>query len=95
MAATYFARIDVMLKPLVNDPQGLAVRDGLHTLGFEGVRTVRVGKRLEVTLDADDEAAAERAVREMCERLLANQVIEDFRFEVSEVEVSEAAAAEA
>ena len=95
MAATYFARIDVMLKPLVNDPQGLAVRDGLHTLGFEGVQTVRVGKHLEVTLDADDEAAAERAVREMCERLLANQVIEDFRFAVSEVEVSEAAAAEA
>ncbi len=45
----YRARIDVMLKPLVNDPQGLAVRDGLQTLGFEGVATVRVGKHIEVT----------------------------------------------
>ncbi len=89
-AATYFARIDVMLKPLVNDPQGLAVRDGLHTLGFEGVQTVRVGKHLEVTLEADDQAAAERAVHEMCERLLANQVIEDFGFEVSEAAAAEA-----
>ena len=90
MAATYFARIDVMLKPLVNDPQGLVVHDGLHTLGFEGVQTVRVGKRIEVTLEADDEADAERAVREMCERLLANPVIEDFRFEVSEAAAAEA-----
>ena len=89
-AVTYFARIDVMLKPLVNDPQGLAVRDGLHTLGFEGVQTVRVGKHLEVTLEAADEAAAEQAVREMCERLLANQVIEDFGFEVSEAAAAEA-----
>ncbi len=82
---TYQARINVMLKPLVNDPQGLAVRDGLHTLGFEGVSTVRVGKRIEVTLEAADAAAAEAAIRSMCEQLLANPVIEDFRFEVGEV----------
>ncbi len=48
----YRARIDVMLKPLVNDPQGLAVRDGLHTLGFGGVSMVRVGKHIEVTIAA-------------------------------------------
>jgi phosphoribosylformylglycinamidine synthase len=83
--AEYLARIDVMLKPLVNDPQGLAVRDGLHTLGFAGVRTVRVGKRIEVTVEAATQAEAEASVRAMCERLLANPVIEDFRFEVSEV----------
>ncbi|MBX7110590.1 MAG: phosphoribosylformylglycinamidine synthase subunit PurS [Dehalococcoidia bacterium] len=82
---TFQARINVMLKPLVNDPQGLAVRDGLHTLGFEGVSTVRVGKRIEVTLEASDAAAAESAIRSMCEQLLANPVIEDFRFEVGEV----------
>lgn len=81
----YRARIDVMLKPLVNDPQGLAVRDGLHTLGFDGVQTVRVGKRIEVTVAADSEAAAEASIRAMCEQLLANPVIEDFTFEVSEV----------
>ena len=54
----YRARINVMLKPLVNDPQGLAVRDGLHTLGFAGVQTVRVGKRIEVTVTADTQPAA-------------------------------------
>lgn len=79
----YLARIDVMLKPLVNDPQGLAVRDGLHTLGHAGVRTVRVGKHIEIAVEAPDAAAAETAVRAMCEQLLANPVIEDFRFEVS------------
>ncbi|MGD9935618.1 MAG: phosphoribosylformylglycinamidine synthase subunit PurS [Dehalococcoidia bacterium] len=82
---TFQARINVMLKPLVNDPQGLAVRDGLHTLGFEGVSAVRVGKRIEVTLEASDAGAAEAAIRSMCEQLLANPVIEDFRFEVGEV----------
>ncbi|MFN8584975.1 MAG: phosphoribosylformylglycinamidine synthase subunit PurS [Dehalococcoidia bacterium] len=82
---TFQARINVMLKPLVNDPQGLAVRDGLHTLGFEGVSTVRVGKRIEVTLEASDATAAEAAIRAMCELLLANPVIEDFRYEVGEV----------
>ena len=81
----YLARIDVMLKPLVNDPQGLAVRDGLQTLGHGSVRTVRVGKRIEVTLDATSQADAEASVRTMCEQLLANPVIEQFTFDVSEV----------
>ncbi len=81
----YLARIDVMLKPLVNDPQGLAVRDGLHTLGHAGVRTVRVGKRIEVTIDAASQADAEASVRAMCEQLLANPVIEQFTYDVTEV----------
>ena len=80
----YSARIDVMLKPLVNDPQGLAVRDGLHTLGFSGVHTVRVGKHIEVTVAAESQAAAEQAIRSTCEQLLANPIIEEFKFEVSE-----------
>ena len=84
MAGAFVARIDVMLKPLVNDPQGLAVADGLRNLGFEGVQEVRVGKRIEVTIEAADAAAAEAAAREMCERLLANPVIEDFALEVAE-----------
>ena len=82
--ATYLALINVMLKPLVNDPQGLAVRDGLHTLGFEGVTAVRVGKRIEVTVDASNSDEAEQQVRAMCERLLANPVIEQFSFELTE-----------
>ena len=78
----WLARIGVMLKPAVNDPQGLAVAGGLRDLGYGGVRGVRVGKRIEVTLDAPDRAAAEDATRGMCERLLANPVIEDFAFGV-------------
>lgn len=81
---SYLVRIDVMLKPLVNDPQGLAVRDGLSELGFAGVESVRVGKHIEVVLDAADTAAAEDAARRMCEQLLANQVIETFSFTVTE-----------
>ncbi|MBT5772906.1 MAG: phosphoribosylformylglycinamidine synthase subunit PurS [Dehalococcoidia bacterium] len=83
--ATYLASIDVMLKPLVNDPQGLAVHDGLGHLGFDGVQKVRVGKRIEVTLEAADSSAAETAVTEICQKLLANPVIEDFSFELAEV----------
>ena len=83
--ATYLASIDVMLKPLVNDPQGLAVLDGLGHLGFAGVQKVRVGKRIEVTVDAADSDAAESAVTEMCQKLLANPVIENFSFELAEV----------
>lgn len=82
--AAYLVRIDVMLKPLVNDPQGLAVRDGLRELGFAGVEAVRVGKHIEVTLDSADAAAAEDATRRMCDQLLANQVIETFSFTVIE-----------
>jgi len=81
---TFLARIDVMLKPLVNDPQGLAVRDGLHELGFGGVQRVRVGKHIDVTIEAADAASAEASVRAMCEKLLANPVIESFSLEVAE-----------
>lgn len=84
MPTTFLVRIDVMLKPLVNDPQGLAVRDGLHELGFGDVRGVRVGKHVEVTLEAADAPAAEASARSMCEKLLANPVIESFSFEVAE-----------
>ena len=82
--SSYFAEVSVMLKPLVNDPQGLAVRDGLHNLGFAGVQQVRVGKRIEITIEAASMNAAEQAVRAMCDKLLANPVIESFEFEVRE-----------
>ncbi len=82
---SYLAHINVLLRPLVNDPQGLVVRDGLHALGFAGVTAVRVGKRIEVTLDAASKTSAEEEVAQMCDRLLANAVIEDFQYEVTEV----------
>jgi phosphoribosylformylglycinamidine synthase len=60
------------------DPQGKAVTDALHTLGFVSVFSVHVGRHLVVELEARDEAAAHTQAREMCERLLANPVTEDF-----------------
>ena len=74
------ARVFVSLKPVVNDPQGLSIRGGLRQMGYEGVEAVRAGKFLELTLRAETRAEAERLVKEMCRRLLANPVIEDFRF---------------
>lgn len=81
----YLARVYVTLKPTVNDPQGLTIRGGLHSLGFAEVDSVRAGKYLELRLDAPDRAAAEAQLTEMCRKLLANPVIEDFRFEIDDL----------
>ncbi|MBI4235982.1 MAG: phosphoribosylformylglycinamidine synthase subunit PurS [Chloroflexi bacterium] len=80
----YLARIYVTPKPGVNDPQGLAILGGLHNLGYGAVQRVRAGKYLEVRLDGASVAEAEAKVREMCQRLLANPVIEEFRVDVEE-----------
>ena len=80
----FLARVYVTLKPTVNDPQGLTIRGGLHSLGFESVQDVRAGKYIEITLDAEDESEADAQVTEMCRKLLANPVIEDFRFELGQ-----------
>ena len=76
------ARIWVTLKPGVLDPQGKAIAGALDSLGFSGVEEVRQGKYLEVRLDALDEAQAREDVARMCEELLANTVIETYRFEL-------------
>lgn len=81
----FLARVYVTLKPVVNDPQGLTIRGGLHSLGFESVESVRAGKYLELKLDGADRAAAEAQVMDMCRKLLANPVIEDFRYEIEDV----------
>jgi phosphoribosylformylglycinamidine synthase len=78
----WLARIHVTLKPVVLDPQGDAVLDGLHQLGFGNVSSVRVGKYLEVRLAAENADAAREAVRLMCDRLLANPVIERYDYTV-------------
>ena len=77
------AIVTIMPKEGVLDPQGEAVRAALGTLGFEGVAGVRQGKLLELDLDGTDRAAAEASLREMCERLLANTVIESYRIEIA------------
>jgi phosphoribosylformylglycinamidine synthase subunit PurS len=76
------ARVIVMPKPVVNDPQGVTVRQGLATLGFAEVSDVRVGKYIEVRLEAGSEREARERVDAMCRQLLANHVIEDYRFEI-------------
>lgn len=84
------AEIHVTLKRTVNDPQGLTVKGGLHQLGFGGVDAVRAGKYVEVWLDADDQAAAESQIDAMCDKLLANPVIEDYRYEVQAAQKAQA-----
>jgi len=76
------ARIVVTPKPVVNDPQGITVRQGLATLGFREVSNVRVGKYIEVSLEGNNEQEARKRVEAMCKQLLANHVIEDYRFEI-------------
>ena len=72
------ARIDVMLKKGVLDPQGAAVRHALGTMGFEGIEAVRQGKVIEIELAETDKAKAQASVQNMCEKLLANTVIESY-----------------
>jgi len=76
------ARVVVMLKQGVLDPQGEAVRAALGALGFAGVEAVRQGKLIEIDLAATDRAAAEAEVRAMCDKLLANTVIERYAVEI-------------
>ena len=77
------ARVYVMLKTGVLDPQGEAVRHALGALGFDGVAGVRQGKVIELVLTTTDKTAAESEVKEMCEKLLANTVIESYQIELS------------
>lgn len=72
------ARVHVRRKPAVLDPQGKAIRRACESLGFAAVRDVRQDKLFEIDLDAADEATARRLVAEICEKLLANPVIEDW-----------------
>lgn len=76
------ARIYVTLKSGILDPQGRTIRQSLETLGFHHVADVRVGKFLEIELDQDDSAQAEEQLKAMCETLLANTVIEEYRYEL-------------
>lgn len=75
------AIVNVFLKEGVLDPQGKAAHHALDSLGFEGVKDVRIGKQIVLQLDTDKEKA-EQEVKEMCETLLANTVIEDYNIEI-------------
>ena len=79
------AEIFVSLKPTVSDPQGLTISSGLKRLGFSDIQDVRAGKYFEVTFDAESEEEAKNSLDEMCSKLLSNPVIEDYRFQISEI----------
>lgn len=78
----FLATVRVTLKPTVNDPQGLTIARALGTLGFDSVDGVRAGKFIEIMLDESDSETAEKQVAEMCEKLLANPVIERYNFDL-------------
>ena len=71
----------VSLRPVINDPQGLSVRAGLRSLGFDGVQSARVGKLISLQVEAADAESCRDAVGEMCRKLLCNPVIEDWRID--------------
>jgi phosphoribosylformylglycinamidine synthase len=75
------ARVFVTLKKSVLDPQGLAVKQALDHMNVVGVQDVRIGKMIELTLDPA-KPAGEKEIKDMCEKLLANTVIEDYRYEI-------------
>ncbi|MDO8295147.1 MAG: phosphoribosylformylglycinamidine synthase subunit PurS [Caulobacter sp.] len=77
------ATVHVFLKPGVLDVQGKAVESALHGLGWPDVKDVRVGRVLTFDLPGDDRAAAEAQVKAMCDKLLANTVIESYRVEIA------------
>jgi phosphoribosylformylglycinamidine synthase subunit PurS len=76
------ARVAIRLRPDVLDPQGKAIGQALGTFGFSGVGNVRQGKLIEFDVEASDAATAKAQVKAMCERLLANPVIEDYEIEI-------------
>ena len=84
----FLAKVYITLKPTVNDPQGLTIRGGLHSLGFQSVESVRAGKYMEIRIDASTPQDADAQVLEMCRKLLANPVIEDYRYDITPVMVS-------
>jgi phosphoribosylformylglycinamidine synthase len=81
----WLAQAHVRLKPGINDPQGQVIKEALHNLGFADVVEVRVGKYMEIRIEESGLREAEEEVEKMCRMLLANPVMEDFEFQVSEI----------
>lgn len=80
----FHSKIVVTLRKSILDPQGKAVQHGMHSLGYEGVSSVRMGKYIELQIDAATKEAAEKITREVSEKLLANPVMEDFTFTIEQ-----------
>ncbi len=80
----YLSKITVTLRKSILDPQGKAVEHGIHSLGYDDVRDVRIGKYIEIAVEAPNKKEAERITNDVCQKLLANPVMEDFSFVVEE-----------
>ena len=78
----YHAEVAVILNDTVNDPQGVTAANSLKSIGFEGIQSIRIGKIIEVDLVAENQDAAYRLVADMCEKMFANPVIEQYRIEM-------------
>ena len=76
------AKIYITLKKDVLDPQGSVIANSLRSLGFNNIKDVRQGKYIEIKLDSENEESANKQINEMCEKLLANLVIEDYKVEI-------------
>ena len=85
---TFHAKIYVTLRPSVLDPAGTAVQSGLSHLGYDNVDRVRIGKYVELNIEAEDKASAKSQLDRVCDQLLANPVIENYRFDLEETAVS-------
>ncbi len=77
-------KIFVTLKNGLVDPQGITIKGALESLGYEGIRNVRLGKYVQMELNSRSREEAEKDIKEMCDKLLANPVIENYRYEISE-----------
>lgn len=81
----WLAKVYILYKPDVLDPQGLTVKNALHNLSYQEVEDVRIGKYLEVKLDGSSREEAEKRFQEMCTRLLVNPVIETYYYNLEEI----------
>tara|TARA_Y100001960_G_C14373386_1_gene680256 strand:+ start:124 stop:381 length:258 start_codon:yes stop_codon:yes gene_type:complete len=84
MSNIFLANIRVVLKETVSDPQGATIMAGLKTLGFDSVQDLRAGKFLQVRITANDPQSAREQVAQMCNKLLANPVIEEYDFDIED-----------
>ncbi|MEM8779019.1 MAG: phosphoribosylformylglycinamidine synthase subunit PurS [Cyanobacteria bacterium P01_G01_bin.49] len=89
MSQQYHCRIYVTLRSSVLDPAGVAVQSGLEQLGYKGVEKVRIGKYIELNMTAKDESQVKQQLDEMCDRLLANPVIENYCFEITPINANQ------
>ncbi len=86
MQRKYLAKIFVTLRPSVLDPAGVAVQSGLQQMGYDNVEQVRIGKYIELLITSTEEKKARQDLDNICNQMLANPVIENYRFELIEVE---------